>query len=102
MDFRFSPDEAELRRELRQFLASEWPGGSGDSAVHNEEEFRIEREFTRKLADRGWLTMAWPRQYGGQGASHVRQAIMKEECAYAQVTGLGAPGGQGAPRPVTW
>jgi alkylation response protein AidB-like acyl-CoA dehydrogenase len=96
MDFRFTPEDEAFRAELIEFLGREWAGGSGDSSVHNEEEFRAERELTKKLAARGWLTMAWPQEYGGQGAPHVRQAIMKEECAYAQVTGLGAPGGQGA------
>lgn len=96
MDFGFSPEDSAFRSEVIDFLAREWPGGSGDSSVHNEEEFIIEREFTHKLAKQGWLTMAWPREHGGQGAPHMRQAILKEECAYAQVTGLGAPGGQGA------
>jgi alkylation response protein AidB-like acyl-CoA dehydrogenase len=96
MDFRFSAEDEAFRTELVDLLRREWPGGSGDSSVHSEREFLAERDLTQTLAARGWLTMAWPRQYGGQGAAHVRQAVMKEECAYAQVTGLGAPGGQGA------
>jgi len=95
MDFRFTPQELAFRDELRDFLANEWPGGSGDSIIHNSAQAEQEKAFVRKLAERGWLTMAWPSEYGGSDATHVMQAIMKEECAYAQVTGLGGPGGQG-------
>jgi alkylation response protein AidB-like acyl-CoA dehydrogenase len=34
--------------------------------------------------------MAWPKEYGGLGASHMEQLIFREESAYA-----GAPGGGG-------
>jgi alkylation response protein AidB-like acyl-CoA dehydrogenase len=95
VDFRFAPEQTAFREELRAFLAAEWPGGTGDYIIHNPEESARERTFLRKLAERGWLTMAWPKEYGGRGASHVMQAIMKEECSYAEVTGLGGPGGQG-------
>ena len=37
------------------------------------------RRLCEKLAARGWLTMAWPREYGGQDASVWKQAILREE-----------------------
>jgi alkylation response protein AidB-like acyl-CoA dehydrogenase len=37
------------------------------------------RAFCRKLAARGWLTMAWPREHGGQEAGPWKQAILREE-----------------------
>ena len=39
--------------------------------VDDERAMPFTRELCRKLADRGWLTMAWPAEYGGQGASVV-------------------------------
>ena len=36
----------------------------------------------KKLADKGWLTLAWPEEYGGAGASHMMQVIFAEEMAY--------------------
>ena len=76
MDFRFSAEEEAFRREVREFIALEFPRSqeTGES-------------FTRKLAAKGWLTMAWPRQYGGQDASVLRQLVYNEEMAY-----WGAPG----------
>jgi hypothetical protein len=94
MDFRFSDDDQAFRRDMQAFLKAEWPGGTGDAPVDNDEEFRAERTFEKKLAQKGWLTMAWPKEYGGQAASHIRQAIMKEECAYYRAPIGGGPGGQ--------
>ncbi|MEX0799962.1 MAG: acyl-CoA dehydrogenase family protein [Dehalococcoidia bacterium] len=94
MDFRFSPEDEAFRAEIRAFLEAEWPGGTGDASVDSDEEYRAERAFERKLAQRGWLTMAWPEEHGGQGASNLRQAIMKEECTYFRAPVGGGPGGQ--------
>jgi alkylation response protein AidB-like acyl-CoA dehydrogenase len=94
MDFRFSDGDEAFRHEIRAFLHAEWPGGTGDASVDNEEEYRRERAFEEKLARRGWLTLAWPREYGGLGATNVRQAIMKEECSYFRAPIGGGPGGQ--------
>jgi alkylation response protein AidB-like acyl-CoA dehydrogenase len=94
MDFRFSAEDQAFRQELRRFLRAEWPGGTGDASPDSEEEYRQERAFEKKLAGRGWLTLAWPREYGGQAATHVRQAIMKEECSYFRAPYGGGPGGQ--------
>lgn len=94
MDFRFTASDETFRQEIRAFVRAEWPGGTGDASVDSDEEYRVERAFEKKLADRGWLTLAWPAEYGGAGASHVRQAIMKEECSYFRAPIGGGPGGQ--------
>jgi alkylation response protein AidB-like acyl-CoA dehydrogenase len=94
MDFGFSEEDRAFRAELRAFLQAEWAGGTGDASVDSGEEYKTERAFEKKLAQRGWLTMAWPAAYGGQDASHVRQAIMKEECSYFRAPVGGGPGGQ--------
>jgi alkylation response protein AidB-like acyl-CoA dehydrogenase len=102
MNFRFSAEDAAFRAEIRAFLEAEWPGqtpepwfgGTGDASVDSDEEYEVERAFERKLADRGWLTMAWPEEYGGLGATNVRQAIMKEECTYFRAPYGGGPGAQ--------
>jgi alkylation response protein AidB-like acyl-CoA dehydrogenase len=40
--------------------------------------------FQKKLAEKDWLAMAWPKEYGGGGASHMRQLVYNEEMAYHQ------------------
>ncbi len=44
-------------------------------------------EVARRLGARGWLTLAWPREYGGLAASYMKQLIYKEEVAYHRVPG---------------
>ena len=67
MDLEFSPDEQAFAHEVRAFLLAHPPetfavdgmdAGYG-SGAHS-------RPFLRALADRGWLTMTWPRSFGGQ------------------------------------
>jgi alkylation response protein AidB-like acyl-CoA dehydrogenase len=38
--------------------------------------------FSRKLAQRGWLTLHWPREYGGQERPFMDQAILNEQLGY--------------------
>lgn len=35
--------------------------------------------FEKRLARQGWLTAAWPKAFGGRGATQIEQLIMKEE-----------------------
>ncbi len=90
MDFSFNPEEDAFRAEVRTFLRENW--GLGDTvsgiAAEDEETFARGRVLAQRLRERGWLTLAWPKEYGGQGAGHLRQMIFSEECAYH-----GAPGG---------
>ena len=85
MDFRFTDEQNAFRWEVRDFLTAElgsdWPGVDPDSYFEEENWPRI-RRLTSKLAERGWLTLAWPTEYGGQGRSHIEQMIYNEETAY--------------------
>jgi len=75
MEFRFSAEDEAFRQEVRAFIRAELPKVSeGES-------------FTKKLAAKGWLTMSWPKEYGGQGAPHLRQLVYNEEMAYHRAPG---------------
>src|SRR5690606_12243078 len=45
------------------------------------------RSVRAKLAARGWIAPAWPKEYGGMGASVRQQAVFNEELAYHRVPG---------------
>jgi alkylation response protein AidB-like acyl-CoA dehydrogenase len=79
MDFAFTEDEERFRAELRRFLAEELPEWWRGMFVDDERVFPETRRICERLAARGWLTMAWPREYGGQGASVWKQAVLREE-----------------------
>lgn len=40
-------------------------------------------DFYRKLADRGWIGLNWPREYGGQGRSWIETTIFHEEIGHS-------------------
>ena len=85
MDYRFTEEQEAFRQELRDFLSDnlgeDWRGIDPDAYFHDENWFPI-RELTAKMAERGWLTLAWPEEYGGQGRPHIEQMIYNEETAY--------------------
>src|SRR4051812_47592191 len=82
MDFRFTSTQEAFRAEVRGFLdqtltpafweqqrATRHPGWSP--------------EFSRAAAQRGYLGIAWPKEYGGQARGIIEQMIYMEEMAYA-------------------
>ena len=85
MDFRFTEEQENFRGEVRKFLndnlGEDWQGVSPDD-YFTDENWALIRGLTGKLVDRGWLTLAWPEEYGGQGRPHIEQMIYNEETAY--------------------
>jgi alkylation response protein AidB-like acyl-CoA dehydrogenase len=86
MEFTIAAEDREFRTEVLTFLQQElgpnWQGANQRESV-SAEQWQFSRQFTRKLASRGWLTLAWPKEYGGMGASHMRQLLYNEEMSYA-------------------
>ncbi len=88
MEYRFTPDDDQFRGELRQFIQSELPPDwEGGGRWPEEYDWDFTMHLRGRLAERGWLTMHWPEEYGGQDASPVRSAIYNEELAYLRAPG---------------
>jgi alkylation response protein AidB-like acyl-CoA dehydrogenase len=92
MEFGFTEKENNLRKELREFIARELPPGwVGEGGVNEEygtdSGWEAAKKMAKKLAARKWLTLAWPKEYGGLGASHMEHVIYREETAYYLVPG---------------
>ncbi len=87
MDFRFSESEEKFREELRSWLDSELSNRPDDRNDDSDASWNFNLEMRRKLANKGWLTMAWPQEYGGQNASHMMQVIFSEEMSYTRAPG---------------
>jgi len=45
------------------------------------------KAWQRKVYEAGYLALAWPREYGGQGADIMRQTIVNEEMVRARAPG---------------
>jgi len=85
MRFAFDQDAESFRDELRDFISAELPPiDERDNEFEGlEDEYNYTMGFQKKLSERNWLAMAWPKEYGGAGASHMRQLVFNEEMAYA-------------------
>ncbi len=81
MDFDLSPDVLAFEREVVAFLEA---NRSDDVMDRNPEhlsqtvETPAKRAFMRKLAEKGWLGMSWPKQYGGQERSGIYDFVLTE------------------------
>jgi len=87
MDFRFSESEEKFREELTSWLNRELASRPGDDEDNSDSSWDFNIVMRKKLAEKGWLTMAWPEEYGGQSASHMMQVIFSEEMSYNRAPG---------------
>jgi alkylation response protein AidB-like acyl-CoA dehydrogenase len=87
MRFAFTPEEEAFREEVRDYLHREWTEELPSYESGSEESWEIEQEMRRKLADKGWLTLSWPKKYGGLEATTMQQVIFNDEWSYAQAPG---------------
>ncbi len=93
MDFRFTKEEETFQQELREFLKAEIPSDwKGTDAYGKTDDVAFEQHMRRRLIERGWLTMAWPEEYGGQNASNVKMAIFADEMMYHEAPGRDGSG----------
>lgn len=71
-----------LRREVQEFLRAERQTG-GFEPKPDSWLSGYSPEFTRKLAERGWIGMTWPREYGGCERSNLERFVVAEELVAA-------------------
>src|ERR1700726_4317976 len=72
----------ELRRQVRAFLAEEIAAGTFDPHQPNREDSDVPA-FARKVGERGWLGMTWPKKYGGHERSFLEGYVVTEEMRVA-------------------
>ena len=88
MEFKFTEEDEQFRTELRAFMKAELPETwEGAGRYPEEDDWDLNITVRKKMADKGWLTMHWPEEYGGQNASPVKSAIYNEEIAYMRAPG---------------
>ena len=95
MDFKFTTEQELLREEFDAFFRKEmanapreWGNGGFEAMFHSDEGFAFHQEMKKKLGEKGWISRAWPKEYGGQDASLVEQLIFNEVHAYHRAPGI--------------
>jgi alkylation response protein AidB-like acyl-CoA dehydrogenase len=88
MDLALSPEEIAFRDQVREWIHGNLPAGWGEPGYREpktlEERFEFAKLWERKLADAGWAGIAWPKEYGGRGATRMQQLGFHEEMARAK------------------
>ena len=80
---RLAEETQELRQEVREFLSA---NRSHFTTPNSDFSTGHDPEFSRKLAQRGWIGMTWPKAYGGAEKSFFEPYVVTEE-----VLAAGAP-----------
>jgi alkylation response protein AidB-like acyl-CoA dehydrogenase len=84
MDFNFSVEDEEFRREFRNWLEANLPENERIEPLdflfeESEESWERRLNWHRKLHAGGWVGISWPKEYGGRGATLLQQVIYEQE-----------------------
>ena len=82
MDLRFSPEDEQYRQKLRTWLEAYVP--QERPPKDQDAEFAYRRAWQRQLYAGGLVGINWPKEYGGQGATLIQQAIYAQEMSRAR------------------
>jgi alkylation response protein AidB-like acyl-CoA dehydrogenase len=78
VDFSFTEEQNKFRLEVRDFLEEEIKNGywepTCDAWIQG-----FDPEFTKRVAQKGWIGLTWPKEYGGHERSHIDRLILTEE-----------------------
>ena len=97
MEFAYTTEQEALRQEVQQFIADNVDGPVRDEIANTDEMSQgpLVRDLRKKVAEKGWVGISWPKEYGGQDGSRIDQYIVEEE--FSRI-GVGVGGaGSGAP-----
>jgi alkylation response protein AidB-like acyl-CoA dehydrogenase len=87
MDFDFSPEQQAFLADVESFLdAEQVPGDPSVFDVTRENMAQIvdtpaRRAFMRKIGERGWLGITWPKEWGGSEGDGIYEYLLNEALA---------------------
>jgi alkylation response protein AidB-like acyl-CoA dehydrogenase len=92
LEYPVAPELREFQQEVRDFIKQNL-----DEATRKERtsgEFGtglgpLGRKFLRKMGDKGWMGLTWPKEYGGLGKGFMHRFILSEEMDYADAPSPG-------------
>jgi alkylation response protein AidB-like acyl-CoA dehydrogenase len=86
MRISYTPEQEELRRELRTYFAKLITPERREALMSTTGEYgsgNVYRETVAQMGRDGWLALGWPKEYGGQARSTMDQLIFTDEAAIA-------------------
>jgi alkylation response protein AidB-like acyl-CoA dehydrogenase len=95
MDFSLTREEQEKKEEFETFFREEMKnappeyGNGGLEGIYaTPEGFEFHKSMAQKMGEKGWISMAWPKEYGGREASIMEQVIFDEVRGYYNAPGI--------------
>jgi alkylation response protein AidB-like acyl-CoA dehydrogenase len=94
MEFSFTDEEESFRQEVKSFLDAELPKDfimpvlNPASDLYRPDVWELHKVMAKKLAQKGWLALTWPKEYGGMEATPMLSAVFHEEMGYRGAPGL--------------
>ena len=86
MRISYTPEQEELRRELRSYFTQLMTPERTEALMSLQGEYgtgNVYRETVAQMGKDGWLTLSWPKEYGGQARSPMEGLIFTDEAAIA-------------------
>lgn len=86
MQISYTPAQEELRSELRSYFTTLMTPERREALSSTQGEYgtgNVYRETVAQMGHDGWLTLSWPKEYGGQARSAMDQLIFTDEAAIA-------------------
>jgi alkylation response protein AidB-like acyl-CoA dehydrogenase len=86
MQIGYTPQQEDLRRELRSYFAALMTPERVEGLATTTGEYGardVYRETVRQMGHDGWLSLGWPAEYGGRAGSAMDQLIFSDEAARA-------------------
>ena len=75
MDFNLSPQQESFRSEVNAFVES----------LPRQDSEGFDEHVQDELSKRNWIALAWPKEYGGLGASPMQQMVFNEIMGYRRI-----------------
>lgn len=77
----FSAEQLELQSTVRRFCAERYPSAHVRALMDGDDP--VDRHAHAEIGGLGWLGLAMPERYGGQGAGFLEQGLVLEQLGYA-------------------
>ena len=87
MDFNDTPEEAEYRIKVRDWLDANAPKGAKGTSLGDEDEGDLvtSKAWQAKKAAAGYAQIRWPKEWGGGGGTTIQSVIFSQEESRAGV-----------------
>ena len=85
MDFEFSDEQKAFAERVDRFIEGNRSDDVMDVTRENMAQLvdtPARRAFMKKIGERGWLGMTWPKEYGGSEREGIYEFLLNERLAY--------------------